>query len=129
MLFEPSCVCSCLCFLFVFLLCIPKRVRHMINQSIFRSGSLRSSKVGEYESNNLQNKVMESLFVTVGILAVIGYSQADGMCFQKQYTLDERFATLLTTRSIAFEIVSDVVINQKDYMYWCYSALTPQSLY
>ena len=57
-------------------------------------------------------KIMESLLVTVGILAVIGYSQADSTCFQKQYALDESFAKLMPT--IAFENVSDVVINQNE---------------
>ena len=55
---------------------------------------------------------MASLLVTIGTLAVIGYSIAGGTCFQKQYALDENFSKLLTT--VAFENVSDVVINQKD---------------
>ena len=56
---------------------------------------------------------MESLLVTIGMLAAVtGYSQADGMCFQRQYSLDESFAKMLTT--IAFENVSDVVINQRE---------------
>ena len=69
-----------------------------------------------FEAAAIGDRVMESLIVTVGILAVVGYSetQADGTCFQKQYALDDSFAKLDLLTTIAFENVSDIVVNQKE---------------